>query len=112
MCLLCVCVFLCCRDVYSELHVCDLLRQLLTGVDYLHGRRIVHLDLRSDNVLVTERNVLKIVDLGSAQAFTPGHALNVEHIKEMTESKGGTKRTLFTLSGFKLNVLFEPEQFV
>ncbi|XP_058246255.1 obscurin [Hemibagrus wyckioides] len=75
------------RDVYSEMHVCELLRQLLSGVDYLHGRRIVHLDLRSDNVLVTDCNVVKIVDLGSAQPFTPGHALNIEHIKEMTESK-------------------------
>ncbi|KAB5567104.1 hypothetical protein PHYPO_G00228920 [Pangasianodon hypophthalmus] len=75
------------RDVYSELHVCELLKQLLSGVDYLHGRHIVHLDLRSDNVLVTEHNVVKIVDLGSAQPFTPGHALNIEHIKEMTESK-------------------------
>ncbi|KAK3566244.1 hypothetical protein QTP86_030032, partial [Hemibagrus guttatus] len=75
------------RDVYSEMHVCELLRQLLSGVDYLHGRHIVHLDLRSDNVLVTDRNVVKIVDLGSAQPFTPGHTLNIEHIKEMTESK-------------------------
>ncbi|GAA6070914.1 obscurin, partial [Tachysurus ichikawai] len=75
------------RDVYSEMHVCELLRQLLRGVDYLHGHRIVHLDLRSDNVLVTDHNVVKIVDLGSAQPFTPGHTLNIEHIKEMTESK-------------------------
>lgn len=84
-------VFPYCRDVYSEMHVCELLRQLLSGVDYLHGRRVVHLDLRSDNVLVTDRNVVKIVDLGSAQPFTPGHTLNIEHIKEMTESKGDTK---------------------
>ncbi|XP_060737627.1 obscurin [Tachysurus vachellii] len=75
------------RDVYSEMHVCELLRQILRGVDYLHGRRIVHLDLRSDNVLVTDHNVVKIVDLGSAQPFTPGHTLNIEHIKQMTESK-------------------------
>ncbi|XP_046727924.1 obscurin [Silurus meridionalis] len=75
------------RDVYSELQVCELLTQLLSGVDYLHRCHILHLDLRSDNVLVTERNVVKIVDLGSAQFFTPGHALNIEHIKKMSESK-------------------------
>lgn len=94
MCCVFVCVFVCCRDVYSELHVCELLRQLLSGVDYLHGRRIIHLDLRSDNVLVNEGNVVKIVDLGSAQFFTPGHALNIEHIKGMTNSKGDIKRVL------------------
>lgn len=83
------------------MHVCELLRQLLRGVDYLHGHRIVHLDLRSDNVLVTDHNVVKIVDLGSAQPFTPGHTLNIEHIKEMTESKG-----------FQLNIQFEPKKFI
>lgn len=84
-------MFLCCRDVYSELHVCELLRQLLSGLDYLHGCCIVHLDLCSDNVLVTEHSMVKIVDLGSAQPFIPGHALNIEHIKEMTVNKGDIK---------------------
>ncbi|XP_051759853.1 obscurin-like [Ctenopharyngodon idella] len=75
------------RNLYSETHVTDLLEQILSAVDYLHSRRIVHLDLKSDNMLVTGRNVVKIVDLGSAQPFTPGHALNIEHIKEMTDNK-------------------------
>lgn len=83
--------FLCYRDVYAELHVSEMLRQVLSGVDYLHGRHIVHLDLRSDNVLVTDRSVVKIVDLGSAQPFTPGQTLHIEHIKETTESKGDSK---------------------
>ncbi|XP_072537299.1 obscurin [Salminus brasiliensis] len=75
------------RDMYAELHVSELLWQVLSGVDYLHGRHIIHLDLRSDNVLVTDRSVVKIVDLGSAQSFTPGQTLNIEHIKETTDSK-------------------------
>ncbi|XP_028977573.2 obscurin [Esox lucius] len=69
------------RDLYAELHVAELLAQILRAMDYLHGRRIVHLDLKSDNVLVTDHNVLKVVDLGSAQSFTPGQTLNVEHIQ-------------------------------
>lgn len=76
------------RNLYSETHVTDLLEQILSAVDYLHSRRIVHLDLKSDNMLVTGRNVVKIVDLGSAQPFTPGQVLNIEHIKEMTDNKG------------------------
>ncbi|XP_038857003.1 obscurin-like [Salvelinus namaycush] len=69
------------RDLYSELHVAELLAQILSAVDYLHGRRVVHLDLKSDNMLVTDCNTLKIVDLGSAQSFTPGQTLNIEHIQ-------------------------------
>ncbi|KAI7798029.1 putative obscurin, partial [Triplophysa rosa] len=75
------------RDLYAEMHVTDLLEQILSAVDYLHSRRIVHLDLKSDNMLVTGRKV-KIVDLGSAQTFTPGQVLNIEHIKEMSDNKG------------------------
>lgn len=76
------------RNLYSETQVTNLLEQILSAANYLHSRRIVHLDLKSDNMLVTDRNVVKIVDLGSAQPFTPGQALNIEHIKEMTDNKG------------------------
>ncbi|XP_073724075.1 obscurin [Misgurnus anguillicaudatus] len=75
------------RDLYGELNVTDLLEQILSAVDYLHSRRIVHLDLKSDNMLVSGQKV-KIVDLGSAQQFIRGQALNIEHIKEITDNKG------------------------
>ncbi|KAM6963087.1 obscurin [Aplochiton taeniatus] len=75
------------RDLYSELHTAELLVQILSAVDYLHGRRVIHLDLKSDNMLVNDRNQLKIVDLGSAQPFTPGQPLNIEHIQGLSENK-------------------------
>ncbi|XP_053721724.1 obscurin isoform X1 [Synchiropus splendidus] len=75
------------RDLYSENYVADLLSQILSAVDYLHSRRIMHLDLKSDNMLVDERNLVKIVDFGSAQSFTPGQQLTIEHIHGLSESK-------------------------
>ncbi|XP_034386307.1 LOW QUALITY PROTEIN: obscurin [Cyclopterus lumpus] len=75
------------RDLYAETHVAELLVQILSAVDYLHSRRVVHLDLKSDNMLVDDCNHLKIVDLGSAQSFTPGQPLNIEHIHGLSESK-------------------------
>ncbi|KAJ8403239.1 hypothetical protein AAFF_G00354560 [Aldrovandia affinis] len=75
------------RDLYAEIHVSELLQQILSAVDYLHCNSIVHLDLKSDNMLVTDHNLLKIVDLGSAQTFTPGQTLSVEHIQETKDSK-------------------------
>ncbi|XP_070765008.1 obscurin [Enoplosus armatus] len=75
------------RDVYAEAHVAELLVQILSAVDYLHSRRVIHLDLKSDNMLVDDCNHLKIVDLGSAQSFTPGQPLNIEHIQGLSESK-------------------------
>ncbi|XP_044055731.1 obscurin isoform X3 [Siniperca chuatsi] len=75
------------RDLYAETHVAELLVQILSAVDYLHSRRIIHLDLKSDNMLVDDCNHLKIVDLGSAQSFIPGQPLNIEHIQGLSESK-------------------------
>lgn len=76
------------RDLYAETHVAELLVQILSAVDYLHSRRVIHLDLKSDNMLVDDCNHLKIVDLGSAQSFTPGQPLNIEHIQGLSDSKG------------------------
>ncbi|KAI1891200.1 hypothetical protein AGOR_G00141340 [Albula goreensis] len=75
------------RDLYAEMHVRGLLQQILSAVEYLHYKHIVHLDLKSDNIVVTDQNVLKVVDLGSAQILTPGRTLSVEHIRETKESK-------------------------
>ncbi|XP_067369922.1 obscurin [Channa argus] len=75
------------RDLYSESHVAELLVQILRAVDYLHSRRIIHLDLKSDNMLVDDCDHLKIVDFGSAQSFTPGQSLNIEHFHGLSESK-------------------------
>uniref|UniRef100_A0A3P8S275 Obscurin, cytoskeletal calmodulin and titin-interacting RhoGEF a n=1 Tax=Amphiprion percula TaxID=161767 RepID=A0A3P8S275_AMPPE len=72
-------------DLYAETHVAELLVQILGAVNYLHSRRVIHLDLKSDNMLVDDNNHVKIVDLGSAQSFTPGQPLNIEHIQGMSD---------------------------
>ncbi|KAM9385812.1 obscurin [Pholidichthys leucotaenia] len=75
------------RDLYAETHVAELLIQILTAIDYLHSRRVIHLDLKSDNMLVDDCDHVKIVDFGSAQSFTPGQPLNIEHIQGLSDSK-------------------------
>lgn len=63
--------FLRLRFRYSEDDVVGYLVQILQGVEYLHNRRVLHLDLKPDNIMVTNLNAIKIVDLGSAQSFNP-----------------------------------------
>ena len=41
-------------------------RQLLSGVEYCHSRNVTHRDLKLENVLLDDRNNVKIIDFGFA----------------------------------------------
>ncbi|XP_033917226.1 striated muscle preferentially expressed protein kinase [Melopsittacus undulatus] len=59
------------RFRYSEDDVVSYVLQLLQGLEYLHSRRIVHLDIKPDNIVISGMNSLKIIDFGSAQTYNP-----------------------------------------
>jgi len=63
---------------YSELEARDIIRQLVEGVDYLHGKGIAHRDLKPENLLCSESDkgvVIKIADFGLSKAFSNGSVL-------------------------------------
>lgn len=47
----------------------SLLYQLLVGIQYVHKLKILHRDLKSENLLVSKDGVLKIADFGLARGF-------------------------------------------
>lgn len=52
---------------FTELEVVQLWKQLLEGVDYLHGKGIMHRDLKLQNILyISQHQQLKIIDFGLA----------------------------------------------
>eukprot|EP00930_Biecheleria_cincta_P078835 TRINITY_DN6642_c0_g2_i4.p1 TRINITY_DN6642_c0_g2~~TRINITY_DN6642_c0_g2_i4.p1 ORF type:complete len:402 (-),score=53.70 TRINITY_DN6642_c0_g2_i4:40-1245(-) len=64
------------NGVCSEQHTRKLCRQLLQGLDFLHGKRIVHRDIKPDNLLLKDEGwTLKIGDFGSAKRISSGSAM-------------------------------------
>ncbi|KAK9456538.1 kinase-like domain-containing protein [Dipodascopsis uninucleata] len=44
-------------------------RDLILGIEYLHSQGTVHRDIKPDNLLLNDENVLKIVDFGVSEIF-------------------------------------------
>jgi len=53
------------------------LRQVLSGVEYMHEYDIAHRDLKPENLLINyEKNIVKITDFGSAKIFNENRMMN------------------------------------
>ena len=55
------------------------MKQILTGMDYVHKQQICHRDLKPENILMSEKGIVKICDFGSAKVMSPG-GLNTPYI--------------------------------
>ncbi|EOD46471.1 hypothetical protein GTA08_BOTSDO09211 [Neofusicoccum parvum] len=44
-------------------------KQLMRGVDYLHGMGVAHRDLKPENLLLTSHGAIKITDFGNGECF-------------------------------------------
>jgi cell division cycle 2-like protein len=60
------------RFMASE--VKTLLRQLVSAVAFLHDNSILHRDLKTSNILLSNRGVLKLADFGMARYIPPANA--------------------------------------
>jgi len=67
------------RGSYSEADAAGIVRQLVTGVEYLHSKGIAHRDLKPENLLCSDGEgkdmVIKIADFGLSKMFSAGEVL-------------------------------------
>ncbi|XP_041374354.1 myosin light chain kinase, smooth muscle-like isoform X3 [Gigantopelta aegis] len=55
------------------------MRQICSGVAYMHGKGVLHLDLKPENILCIAEgsNIIKIIDFGLARRFNEGESIKV-----------------------------------
>eukprot|EP01083_Nonionella_stella_P234084 824169_1 len=62
---------ICEKESFCESEVCTILTQILSALDYMHDMNILHLDLKPDNILFTNKsntnNTIKLIDFGMAR---------------------------------------------
>ena len=66
--------------VLTERDCVHFVRQICTGVGYMHSQGILHLDLKPENVLCVadNSNQIKIIDFGLARFYKPGESCRVQ----------------------------------
>lgn len=61
----------------SEEHAKYIFRQIVYAVKYLHSKNICHRDLKFENILIDDRNNIKIIDFGFSILCDPSKKLTL-----------------------------------
>jgi len=68
------------NQTYTETEIMAYFVQLCLSIEYVHGRHILHRDLKSQNVFLTRNNTIKLGDFGISKVLenTSDQALTVQ----------------------------------
>ncbi|KFH65879.1 CAMK protein kinase [Podila verticillata NRRL 6337] len=63
------------NDYHSELEARHIFEQICQAVNYLHQQGIVHRDIKSENIMLTEDKRIKLIDFGLARTISSKEVL-------------------------------------
>jgi serine/threonine protein kinase len=65
--------------ILTERESIHFMRQIVSGVNFMHENNILHLDLKPENILCISKNSneIKIIDFGLARKFDPSKSNKV-----------------------------------
>ncbi|KAK9493631.1 kinase-like domain-containing protein [Lipomyces doorenjongii] len=69
---------------------CRLFAQLVSGVDYLHSKGIVHRDLKLENLLLDKHKNIIITDFGFANVFNPDDIMSGRQTADLMSTSCGS----------------------
>lgn len=52
---------------FSDRRIAGYTKQILQGLVYLHGERVIHRDIKGGNILIDDRGVVKLCDFGASK---------------------------------------------
>jgi len=68
---------------FAASEIKTLMHQLLSATAHMHSRGIMHRDLKTSNLLMTNRGMMKVADFGLARQFTPGCDTSAENLTKV-----------------------------
>ena len=68
------------NEQFSETEIMNWFVQLCLSLDYVHSRKILHRDIKSQNIFLTKSNTVKLGDFGISKVLesTQDHAMTVQ----------------------------------
>jgi len=57
------------NEVFTELEVFNWVVQIALSLEYVHARRVIHRDIKTQNVFLTGNNTVKIGDFGISKVL-------------------------------------------
>ncbi|KAI5290939.1 ATP binding [Ascosphaera aggregata] len=75
-------------NTFQEPLIQNFVRQILAGLSYLHGKNIIHRDIKGANILVDNKGAVKISDFGISKRANPTSMLHGDNKPHRTSLQG------------------------